>query len=583
MEKLYLQKLKQKIQDFSLDIVVPVFFLTLILEMVHFFPNLQDINIWDEATYIYNGYLLLTTGHLPQLAGSPLSSVLYALTTLPVQHSRNFFVLSDAIGRILLFSFIFFSAYLVARELKPFANPWVMLGFVFIVPVASTMFLFPSDMLFAGFSGLAFWQMLAFYNHRKIKHLWWASALMGLGTLARAEGLILIGVMLIVALLIVFPDKKWYRYVMAVLIPFIVLVGGYILIYGAATGDFRTGLPERTYNNFESGQEGIYSQTGVFIPTISARLEAREAFGTPEENDNSVLKAISRNPRVYWQRLRRMGSVFLNMAIKAYGNKFILIYLWLSIRGIVALIRKNHFSLVLMGMLWFVPWGVGFLNTFIREGYFMMSYFVVFVFSSIGLTAIINNFGSKTERLGLVIGSLGVLLIGALLQNTSMLYRNGLFIFALGLFTILWLRGKLLSEWRVQAFWIIFAMALIMRGGYPSPELPSYGRTDVERSVYVLQDSLPVGSGVLAGAPANIWAARMTYYGINSYDIPEFINAEDFLDWMQVQGMDAVYVDQHFPQVYREYVNALIGDVLTEIYATPENDILIYQLAEGED
>ncbi len=576
MVKSGLQQFKEWVKGLSLDVVIPVFVLNVVLQFSDFFPTLHEINIWDEATYIYKGYLFLTQGRLPSLIGSPLSSVFYALTMLPVQHSKDFFLLSDAIGRVLLFAFIFFSAYLIAHELKPYANPWVMLALVFIVPVAVTMYLFPSDILFAGFSGLAFWQMLVFYHCRRQKHLWRASLFMGLGALARAEGLILIGVMLIVTLVMSLPDRKWYRSMLAVLVPFVAFVGGYILVYGLATGDFNTGLSKRTYNNFESGHESIYSQENVFIPTISARLESREAFGTPEMNDYSVLKAILRNPRVYWQRVRRMPFVFFNKAVKAYGNKFILIYLWLSIRGMVALVRQKHTPLLLMGVLWFLPWGTGLLNTFFREGYFMMSYFVIFAFSAIGLSAMIRNFDKKAERISLAAGGGTVILAAVLLKNTSMLYRSVLFILGLGIVYLLWFRNRDGLDWRKHAWWVLLAIGLIIRGSYNSPEWPVYGNTDKERSVYFLQDTLPVGSKVLAGAPANIWAARMIYYGINSYDIPEFAGEQAFFDWIRAQGIDAVYVDTYFPQPYLAFLPGLIEERLQEVYATPERDIIIY-------
>jgi len=583
MIKIDFTRIRQKFNDLSLDLVLPVFLLNLMLEMAHFFPDLREINIWDEATYIQNGVRLLSQGSLPDLAGSPLSSLLFAITTLPVYKSPDFFVMGDAIARIFLFTFIFFSAYLIARALKPYIQPWVMVGFVFIIPVATTMFLFPSDALFAGFSGLAFWQMLRFYNDRERKHLWWASTFIGLGMLARAEGLLLVGVMLIVTLIIILPNRNWYREVIAILLPFIILVGGYILVYGLSTGNFGTGLPERTFNNFESGHEVIYSQTGVFTPTISARIESREVFGTPEENNLSVFKAILRNPQVYALRFKKAVPTFVSFAIKAYGNKFILIFIALSIRGLVALIQKKHLPLVWMTVLWFVPLGVGFLNTFFREGYFIMPYFVVFALSSIGLTTIIENFNSRAERLSLVIGSGMILLIGLLAKNTSMVYRNALFIFCLGFVYLLWKRYRQSAIWHERALWVLLAAGLIIRGGYSSPEVPVYGQSDLEQSVYVLQEVLQPESNVLAGAPANIWAARMTYYGINSYDIPGFDDESEFLEWLRVQDIDAIYVDLHFPAAFRVLTTALVDQGLSEVYATPESDILIYLVNGSSD
>ncbi len=579
MEKLTAD-IKQKISTLSLDTVIPVYLLNFVLEMSHFFPNLGDINVWDEATYIQVGFRLLTGGYWPNLASSPLSSVMYALSIWPVIGSRNFFVLGDAITRIFLFTLIFFSTYLVARELRPYTNPWIMLGILFIVPVASTMFLYPSDALFAGFSALAFWQMLAYYSHRKRCHLWWASGFMGVGMLARAEGLILVGVMLIVTLVTILPKKHWYREALAVLLPFTIIVGGYVLVYGLGTGDFGTGLPERTFNNFESGHEGIYTQTGIFSPTVSARLEANEIFGTPEENNYSVFRAIRRNPQVYFRRLRLVFPVFVKFAVKAYGNKFILIFLWLGLRGLFELIQKRHIPLLVLHLGWFLPLGVGFLNTFFREGYFMMPFFVVFSLAAIGLAAILKNFAKTSERIGLIAASLLVLGISLLGRNTSMLYRGALFILGIGFLCLLKNHRAFAKNWLVNALWVLLALGLIIRGGYPSPDLPTYGNTDLEKSVYFLQEELTPGSRVLAGAPAAIWAARMRYSGINSFDIPDFADKDEFLTWMRVQDIKAVYVDRYFPQTFTALVESLAGEGLSEVYATPERDIEIYLVTE---
>jgi hypothetical protein len=560
--------------------VLPLFFLSLVLEFTNFFPNLDYINVWDEANYIHKGFLLLVEGQLPRLAGSPLSSLMYALAMLPVFESRNFFMLSNAIARIGLFTLIFWTVYLIAKEIKAYANPWILVAMIMIVPVVVPMYQYPSDILFAGLAGLAFWQMLAFYNQRKIKHLAWASMLMGIATLARAEGLLLLGALFVATLMIVVPKIRWINKVLAVLLPFWVVVGGYVLVYGAVTGDFSTGLSERTFNNFESGHEFIYSQTGIFTPTVSARIEANQVFGTAEENNNSVFRAIRRNPVVYWQRVKMAFPAFLHFAIKAYGNKFILIFVWLSLRGFVELIRKRHVPLAVLGFLWFMPLGVAFLNTFFREGYFLMPFLIIFVFSSIGLSAILQNIEQPTEKIALLAASLLVLLVGAVLRNTSMLYRNALFIFGMFYLLIVKKNASNKQSWLSQAYWILLALTLIIRGGYPSPELPVYGKSDIERSVHFLQDRFPEQTKVLAGAPANVWAARMHYSGINSYDIPEFIDERAFLDWMRVQEIKAIYIDQQFPEFYEVYVNALSGQGIDLMFTAQNSDIRIYSVLE---
>jgi hypothetical protein len=579
MKKL-LATIKPKIKGLSPGVILPVFLLNFILQMTHFFPNLGQINVWDEATYVQAGYTLLTKGSWPNLAGSPLSSLMYALSLWPVSGSRDFFVLGIAISRIFLFILIFFSTYLIAKALRPYGNPWIMIGILFIVPVASTMYLFPSDVLFAGFSGLAFWQMLTFYTDRRRRHLWWASGFMGIGMLARAEGLILVGVMLVVTLVIVLPKRTWYREVLAVLLPFTILVGGYVLAYGLGTGDFGTGLPERTFNNFESGHEGIYSYTGIFSTTVSARLESGEIFCSAEENNYSVFRAISRNPQVYLTRLKDVFPSFIGFAIQAYGNKFILVFLWLGLRGLITLIHKKHIPLVVMSLGWFLPMGVGFLNTFFREGYFTMPFFVVFTLVTLGLSAILNNFSKKSEKIALISASLLVLGISLLARNTSMLYRSALFVFGLGFLHLLKHHQSFAKNWQANALWLLLALGLIIRGSYPSPELPAYGQTDLERSVYFLQEEFSEGSQVLAGAPAFIWAARMGYSGINSFDIPDFADEEAFLSWIRVQDIKAVYVDQFFPATFSALVDRLAGEGLQEVYSSANRDIVVYLVME---
>ena len=131
-----------------------------------------------------------------------------------------------------------------------------------------------------------------------------------------------------------------------------------------------------------------------------------------------------------------------------------------------------------------------------------------------------------------------------------MAFRNALFVFGFLMVYVLWRRCHDTAAWQVQALWLLLAVSLILRSGYLSPELPSYGKTDAERAIVALQETLPSGSGVLAGAPAPIWAAKMSYAGINAGDIPHFEDSEAFIDWLRVQDIRAVFLDEHFPAYY---------------------------------
>ena len=62
------------------------FLLNIFLISASFFPNLAEINAWDEAAYVNGGRMLLL-GELPGFSGNPLVALLYALTYLPYADS----------------------------------------------------------------------------------------------------------------------------------------------------------------------------------------------------------------------------------------------------------------------------------------------------------------------------------------------------------------------------------------------------------------------------------------------------------------------------------------------------------------
>ncbi len=222
------------------------------------FPAASDINPWDEAAYINSGRMLLDKGMWPNFANSPLVSLFYALTYLPFRHSSYWMVQACSLGRILLFSLLWLSLYLGAKQLTRYLQPLVVMGIFLVTPLAVDMLHFPSDPLFAGLAGLSFWQLLSYLNHRSTRHLWLASAFMGLAALARNDGLILFILLVILVLILSIRTSKRWIALAAVLLPFCLLVGGYDLFYGLRYGDFSLGTMQRTYENFETGHGIIY-------------------------------------------------------------------------------------------------------------------------------------------------------------------------------------------------------------------------------------------------------------------------------------------------------------------------------------
>ena len=77
--------------------------------------------------------------------------------------------------------------------------------------------------------------------------------------MARNDGLVLLPILVIAALILTLPDRRWWRAVLACIVPFTAIVAGYILFAGLVTGNFNPGIVERTYSNFEAGHEAIYN------------------------------------------------------------------------------------------------------------------------------------------------------------------------------------------------------------------------------------------------------------------------------------------------------------------------------------
>lgn len=574
------EKLKTHFANFSLLSVLPVFLLGLVLEMAHFFPGLHEINLWDEASYIHGGYLILQ-GNFPAFAANPLISILYALASLPVIQSPWWFLISDAIVRIALFSLVFFSAYCIARQLRAYTNPWVLTGMMLIIPVATTMFLFPSDILFTAISGFAFAQALSYYQTRRPKNLIWASALLGLGGLARADALIILVLLCVMVVILAWSAKRWWQHVLAVCVPFVLVIGGYILVSGLATGNFDPGLSGRTYDNFEAGHETIILDSSEMNASVYAHIKAREAFGTPEENNYSVFNAIQRNPQVYWQRFKAQFESVPKWIVKAYGNKFVVLLLWLSLRGILALLQQKQAKLLALMLFWLSPIAVSFVNTFHREGYFLMGYFIIFSLASIGLTAIIRNFDRKGECLLAIVCGIAALMIGVFSRNTSIIFR--VFLFDVGLLLAYLFRryaadGQVVGHWQERALWLMLAIVLLIRGGYPSPKLPLYGISEREQVLLSLSQSFEEGDLILAGAPGVIWAAKLNYAGLNGMDIPNFADVNHFVTWLRVQNIRGIYLDADFPPKYLPLLNASLGNGVELMYEMPGEQIIIYQV-----
>ena len=580
IEKNVVAFLERWITKFSLThgFAIVLLLVQLFLISPSFFTSLDDINPWDEAAHINKGRMLLDKGDWPIFAENPLVSIFYAIVYIPFRHSINWMAQSCSLGRFILFLLLWVSIYLVARQLIPHCNPLIPLGIFLVSPLCISMLTFPSDPLFASMAGLSLWQLLSFYNNKRLKHLGLASGFLGLAALARNDGLILFPIMVVLSALAKVPTDHWWKNLLSSAIPFLTLVGGYVLFYGLLTGQFNLGIMERTYENFETGQGIIYTGSGDIAPILEGQLESRRVFGTPEENNYSIFKAISRHPDVYWQRLVAFTKALPARILNAYQPRFAAAIFLFALRGIVNLWAKKAYLLLTFLFLWPAHLITAFAITLIRPGHLMFPYYIIFCLAGIGVSAFIANIHNRKEQLFWLAMLSSVFLVGQHSNTLNLAYGAMLlFVGLLAIYVVNTPQLKTSSSNQITLL-ILFCTGLLIRGNFPSPAYNQLGVSAKEQAVAYLAEHLPPDTLVASATPGPVWAARMTYAGLSALDVPVYKNSTEFLAWMQGQNIEAVYVDHNLynqnPLVW-SLIELQIGQGLERVFLGDEGDILI--------
>lgn len=544
-----------------------LFLVNLFLVFAIFLPNLIDINAWDEAAYFHAGRILIDEGEFPGFGGNPLSSVFFGLTYLPFQSSQHWMVQSISIARLILFSLMWIGTYLVARELSSFAPAVIALGIFLVTPLAIEMLRFPTDPLFASFAALSLWQLLR-YKHSGIrKHLVFSSLFMGLAALARNDGLILFVVMIFLVLVLSLRRKDLWRSLLCGLVPFLIMVGGYVLIYGMTTGNFSLGTMERTYENFESGQQIVYSGEGDFSPVVDARLEAQRLFGTAEENNNSVFKAIGRNPEEYFRRLIAATKGLPQRILRAYGIRFTLLLFLFAGRGLIELVKRKEYEIILLLCLWPTHLVTGFIITLFRVGHLQFPYYVVFALASMGLYAVLSNLKSRIEFGWISLFLLFVCVYSIIDNKLAIFYGAALIL--LSLWIIYLYQSQKGQQVSTAIFLLLLCAGIVIRGEFPSPKIRVLGTDPKEQAVVFMMENFPPDTTIAAGAPGVVWAAKMGYGGLASRDVPRERTSQEFLQWLSDQGIEAIYVDHGLYNVLPvlwDLIEPQIGDGLERVF-----------------
>lgn len=554
-----------------------LFLLSLLLNWSSFFPTLSEINPWDEAGYVKTGQEMLN-GVIPNFAGSPLTAALYAIINLVFRNSPFWLIHSVTAGRLIAFALIWVSAYSIGRRLMPYATPMIMLCMLLAAPFYIKMLRFPSDPFFMAFAVLGLSELLAFKKAPGTRSVTAAGIFISLAAATRNDGLVILMVAFIWLVVFVFVKHIDKRMILGFIAPCIILIGGYVLFYGSRSGIYSLGTGERTYDNFEAGQISVYSGEAGVNAAVDAKREARRLFGTPEENDYSVIKAILRNPQAYQQRLIQVCRELPGQIIKAYSGKWVAPLVFWAVWGIVVLCKKRQWSLLSLLLLWFAPFLSGFVITIFRTGHLLFPSMVVLSFAAFGL----QDYASRCRESRIRWIGLGamllLLLIGFIFSELVVIYAAGLSVAAM---LLAWLGFTVLPErFKRPALplLLLLAVGLILHGPFSGIQSVSSETPPEEQALLVMLDELPSKSRVLAGSPGVVYAANMTYLGLSSTDVPIFNSIQDFDEWLTAQEVAAIYIDQSLIIDNQAYWVLLqgISDKYQVVYQDPAGEIQVW-------
>ncbi|MCX6071586.1 MAG: hypothetical protein NTU91_12145 [Chloroflexi bacterium] len=542
----------------------------LFLNQAEFVPNLRDLNMWDEAAWIQSGRAILA-GWLPTVGSSPLVSILYALTCLPFLDSPFWLVHSASLARLILYGLLWLCAYRIARRL-PTPAAAILLGMTFVSPLFTSLFRYPSDPLYSALAGLSLAEVLAFHANHNLRHAWGSSALVGLAALARNDG-VLLALVLVPLLLLLAPKGRRWRALVASVLPPVALIGGVILISGLQSGTFTLGTFERTYSNFEDGQQAVYEGTGERNRVVEARLEARRLFGTPEENHYSVWNAIRRNPVAYLARVRAFSIGLPSVFLEAYGKRFAAAFVVFAAAGFLTLVRRREYKLPVALVAFALPFLSVFVITIIRLSYPRLWWFSVYALAAIGLSELVGALG-QWPRVAVWSAVWGAVAVYGVADNKLAIYYT-----AAVMLTALWIGIILARRERASAAAILLAVflpaGLILHGSFPSPKIRQLGVAGDEQALLYLRDHFPPGTLVATGIPGVVQAAGMNPATLSSTDVPQFDDPAEVVRWMRVQDMQVVYVDAG---LYRDnpalwsLIEAEIGSGFQRVFVAEEGN-----------
>ena len=370
-------------------------------------PTFSQVPAYDDTAYVRSGHWLAADGVLPVFAWGPTLSALYGLFYLVVKESPDWFVWTAAGGRFATYALFYTGIYLCARAIasRSTAQAALVIGSTF--PLAASFFLHwnSSDFLFMALSAVALSQLLGYLSDRSSRHLVRGSACVGLAALTRPDGLILLFSFVVLAHATYARDggaffpPGWRRRLWLATGPALLLVVGYLVLYGIVTGSWRIGLESRTYQAFEQGHGVIFRERYTGNVMVTGYEDVRSLFGTRDDNDGSVVRAIAKNPSAFVERVAQSVAGLPTTFYRAFGGPYLAVSLvFLASRGALSLWHgRRRWTLLAVTLGWHLHL-LAYFATFWQPRYFLFSFVGLSLLAGLGATAIAANWRGWRER-----------------------------------------------------------------------------------------------------------------------------------------------------------------------------------------
>lgn len=577
--------------------------LRFLLSQAVIFPRLYEIHPADEMGYLYSGRWLMNgfsegQVNLVPFGRAPLVMFLHALFYAPVHKSVYWISFTSWGSRFFLFTLLWVAAYLVGKELRHRFDWRLYLALVFVSPAIPRLLDNSSDALFAAMSSLALWQLLVLYRTQRPLHLVATSVFVGLATLSRNDGLVLFAVLILVQTSITIRRadsirrilRRALEHLLLATIPFVIVVGGYLVLVRLAYGEWLIETGARAYFAFEQAEGVAYSLAPEAL--IDGVWEARQLYGTPEDNDYSVARAIQANPTAFMRRLLHLPLTASVLLVLFYGGTIAIATFVLAAIGAVSILRRRRWPELLIVLAW-PTYLLVYVVFLARGGYLLTPYAAVLAISAAGATTLLRHRSGR--RLVLVAATIAALnfAFGLQLDDDRML-ANTLLVVAFTLLVASWdsiarrVERKLgIPAVKALGSVLVISSILALLAPYPRLRLPQAGTSPEEQAGVYLTENFPRHAVVASHMPTVVFMAKMNWRpmvwdvvsgsGPQEARVQEFAleSTDDLMDWIAANQIDAIYLDYllwHFqPELY-SLIEQQIGKELVEVFSISDSD-----------